>query len=329
MRFLRMFGLIIVGTVAVFMFQINMQKRGQPAAPPVRNLDTVTTFETSPAFTRAQMEAALAQLKTSCAPLFTDYADDVEWIKVMGETDDCNYPGSHRCDEYGWDRTVEINVKIVDDRKVIPVDYRARGHTLFYWLGTGRRPGIMSLKDQSKFVCEWSHIPDSSNYFVSVPKLADVLPASKEYPIPKKSHYVMREKDQYGYKQNDGVVKMVRYLGKHDGKYQLVEDINNSEQIVYQCQFTCDYFDAWLFVDGKLTDTRKLKADPWSPIWTMVHDAKNGVLDQTTLKDRHWWVTRNGFHSKKLPKKDLPDKKGGQWWVNWQGDPSKKPTSSE
>lgn len=177
MRILKMLGLIIVGALAVFLFQVNMQERDQAmaAAPAARDLSAITTYEPNNAFTRDQMQAALAQLKTSCAPLFTDYADDIESIKINGDSADCSQPGDYKCDEYGWGQRIKINVKITGDRKVIPVKYRARGHTLHYWLGAGRQPGIMSLKDQSKYVCEWSHTPTGSSYFVSVPELSGII----------------------------------------------------------------------------------------------------------------------------------------------------------
>ncbi len=99
---------------------------------------------------------AIAAFERACPDLVERYWGDVEsaeavvWgpevVKDLLEID-------YRWEQWGWTRWIEINVKIVDDPKIIPGRHRAQGHTLYYFLGGGRRPGVDGKKTQSQVLC--------------------------------------------------------------------------------------------------------------------------------------------------------------------------------
>ena len=99
---------------------------------------------------------AIAAFERACPDLTGRYWGDVEsaeatvWgpdvVKDLLEID-------YRWEQWGWTRWIEINVKIVDDPKTIPRDYQASGHTLYYFLGGGRQPGVDGKKTQSQLLC--------------------------------------------------------------------------------------------------------------------------------------------------------------------------------
>lgn len=79
-----------------------------------------------------------------CKPLMSEYTDDIEWIKIEKGFDRNSQYGclDYRCRDYGWDKEYYIQVKIKDDTSVTPGELRAWGHTLHYYLGGPKNPGI-------------------------------------------------------------------------------------------------------------------------------------------------------------------------------------------
>lgn len=83
-----------------------------------------------------------------CKPLMSEYTGDIEWIKIEKGFDRSLSYGclDYRCRDYGWDKQYYIQVKIKDDTSIIPRELRAWGHTLHYYLGGPKNPGITISK---------------------------------------------------------------------------------------------------------------------------------------------------------------------------------------
>lgn len=78
----------------------------------------------------------------------------------------------YRQEEYGWGIEIEVSIKIKDDVTVRDGKYLLSGHTLWYYLGGGKRPGIDCLKSESAIFVgvDSSRIKDGENTFISVPE---------------------------------------------------------------------------------------------------------------------------------------------------------------
>ena len=102
----------------------------------------------------AAVQQALEIFQRECPLIFT-YWSDVE--HASARTVDHKRSGGlqwfYRYEFWGWTYEVEIVVKIVDDPRRIPNSFRARRHTLTYYLGGGHTPGITTHKEQGKRMC--------------------------------------------------------------------------------------------------------------------------------------------------------------------------------
>lgn len=79
-----------------------------------------------------------------CKPLMNEYTDDIEWVKIEKRIVRVKGYGcmDYRCRDYGWDIEYEIQVKIKENPSIIPGELRALGHTIHYYLGGPKNPGI-------------------------------------------------------------------------------------------------------------------------------------------------------------------------------------------
>lgn len=106
-----------------------------------------------------------------CKPLMSQYTDDIESIKI--EKRDVRVKGygcmDYRCRDYGWDFEYEMQVKIKDDTSVIPGEFRAWGHTLYFFLGGPQNPGITISKIPE--LCGRERVT-SKDVYISEPRLS-------------------------------------------------------------------------------------------------------------------------------------------------------------
>jgi len=100
----------------------------------------------------------------TCQPLMGEYAGDIETIEISHGI------GGYSIDHYRWDRQVYIKVKIKDRINLIPVDMRAFGHTLHFYLGGPKNPGITTIKFPQ--LCGVQKPSNGDVVFISVPNLA-------------------------------------------------------------------------------------------------------------------------------------------------------------
>lgn len=80
-------------------------------------------------------------------PGLTQYAQDIETVKAMPNG------GGYQDSKYGWSNWISFVVKVSDDAKRIPADWRAWGHNLYYDVGGSPRPGVNVGKDTGGWFC--------------------------------------------------------------------------------------------------------------------------------------------------------------------------------
>ncbi len=132
---------------------------------PTQTLNITTS--TSTEFTTEQMTQALDVLKNNCPALFNNAIPDIEEAKAYSYKTEYTYFK----DAYGWDKLLEVNVKLSNDTKYIPNSYRAWGHTLNFYLGSGRQTGIVTDKRQTQQICGWEVSPNGDNMIHIVSEL--------------------------------------------------------------------------------------------------------------------------------------------------------------
>lgn len=113
----------------------------------------------------------------TCQPLMGKYASDIERIEITRGFDrlEVDIPGGdgcldYRCDEYGWDKQIYIKVKIKDRTEVIPTEVRAFGHTMHFFLGGPKNPGITTNKIPE--LCGAPSNDDGADVYIPAPSLA-------------------------------------------------------------------------------------------------------------------------------------------------------------
>lgn len=107
-----------------------------------------------------KVEKALNVLKESCPALFKRAASDIKEATASFQT---AYP--YQTDDYGWKKQLEVNVKLKNDLKNIPSNYRAWGQTLSFYMGSGKQSGIITDKRVTQEICGWEVSKDGANMF--------------------------------------------------------------------------------------------------------------------------------------------------------------------
>lgn len=97
------------------------------------------------------------------------------WSDVKSAQADIHQPSAfYRSEQYGWRKEIKLKVVLKNDTKKIPNEYRAWGHTLYYFMGGGKQPGYVATKPQAQQVCGLQ--PSDSDTFRSVAALAFLGP---------------------------------------------------------------------------------------------------------------------------------------------------------
>lgn len=121
-----------------------------------------------------QLRLAMKAWETACTPLSSEYWNDVVSAKATAYDEYADY----RINDYGWKTAIEVQITISEKPKKIPSKYDAAGHTLWYFIGGGTKPGILAKKAQSAALCGMQPDPKGNDVFKSVPDMA-VLNATK------------------------------------------------------------------------------------------------------------------------------------------------------
>lgn len=122
-------------------------------------------------------EQTLKQLLTSFTertiPMLKKYPNCIESATAIISQYNLNDKYQlYRQEEYGWGTEIQINIKIKDDDVVRDEKYLLSGHTLWYFIGAGKHPGIECLKSESAIFIgvDKLKIIDGVNTFVPVPE---------------------------------------------------------------------------------------------------------------------------------------------------------------
>ena len=108
----------------------------------------------------------IALLTESCPTLFKTASKDIqEATATFHEA----YP--YQTDEYGWNEQLEVKVKLKNDLKYILPRYKAWGHTLSFYVGTGKKSGVITDKQKTQMICDWEVSKNGDNMFHSIQKL--------------------------------------------------------------------------------------------------------------------------------------------------------------
>lgn len=94
------------------------------------------------------VKSLVQSFANQCKPL-ARYWSDVESAELSIE------PAMPYMERMGWTRSVYVKVKIKDSPEVIPGNFRARGHTCHYNLGSNfHEAGLFASKSPCKMLCE-------------------------------------------------------------------------------------------------------------------------------------------------------------------------------
>jgi len=129
-------------------------------------LANIATPEGTSEHNEKLIKRANFQLFQNCPDLWS-YWPDVASAKVEIETS-----FGARKEQLGWKNELHYQVKIKQETKAIPAKFRAWGHTLHYYLGAGKDPGIVIQKRESQLVCGIQPKSDGIDLFISVPELS-------------------------------------------------------------------------------------------------------------------------------------------------------------
>jgi hypothetical protein len=114
------------------------------------------------------VEQAMQVFMTECPDLFGRFRRDVDLIEAqVYDTMVAPYLEEQR----GWRRNVYLQIKLSENARYVPGEFRPWNQTLHYWLGAGWAPGIRSQKDVSQQVCGFPP-GDGADVLTDVPALA-------------------------------------------------------------------------------------------------------------------------------------------------------------
>jgi len=119
-----------------------------------------------------RVHAAVKVFQESCPELIGLW-DKVVRAEVAYSEKNIPEEYDYRTKNYGWKKEVQLNVSILDNPSKLPPKYgNAAGHTLWYYLGGGDKPGIIAMKLQSAQLCPMDMPDPSRDAFLPVAEMA-------------------------------------------------------------------------------------------------------------------------------------------------------------
>ena len=107
----------------------------------------------------ARAEKQVALLADACPALFKTAAKDIQIATASFQE---AYP--YQTDEYGWEEQLEVDVEL----KNIPGSKRAWGQKLFFFIGSGKKTGIITNKRVTQEICGWEVSKNGAHMFYSI-----------------------------------------------------------------------------------------------------------------------------------------------------------------
>jgi hypothetical protein len=129
---------------------------------------------TTSAISMENVGKALSLFRGACEPLFARHAVDVVRTRVYAGDDTL----SPRAQRWAWRAEIQVEVVLRDGVTTFPPSARADGHTLWFIMGGGDKPGFQALKRASLTACGRTAYDEAEYEFVALPALARILPKS-------------------------------------------------------------------------------------------------------------------------------------------------------
>lgn len=121
-----------------------------------------------PGYTEADATVAIDLLRRNCRPLGKEFWEDVVEITATFDEETADHRRAH-----GWQNSLLLQVRYADEPKYGP-SYASgtgvlAGHTLYFNLGGGDRPGFFVSKRSSQYLCGLPFNDQGVDLFVDVP----------------------------------------------------------------------------------------------------------------------------------------------------------------
>ena len=149
---------------------------GNPEAPPLKVVSAPLLSKED----NRKAQAAFEVLDKICG--FSErWSADIDSVELSYQEDTAHWFENQEgpcinswCEDYGWERHVIVMVKVKEKVTVIPNEFRAWGHNLWYQLGEGSRPGATISKDPSALICGVEPGIGGYSAFLDIPSLAGI-----------------------------------------------------------------------------------------------------------------------------------------------------------
>lgn len=142
-------GLFSIGGALVILQIDNGNNASEvPAQTETTESHWILTGTNVKSFDQEILETLLLTFQNHCKG-WQQYPEAIESAEIkLSRWEKSDYE-VYRQEDYGWYTEIELNIKIKDDAK-LPTELRmVPGHTLYYFIGGGKKPGIEMLKDVS------------------------------------------------------------------------------------------------------------------------------------------------------------------------------------
>ncbi len=125
--------------------------------------------------TKEAGEQAMQAFLAACPNIFKDFRGDIE--SVVGHVNTFNQGDAiYRHEETGRLAEIELVVKVHDRALGTVAEIGAKGQTLRYFIGGGRKPGVYAQGPIAARICGWQPAPGGADLFVLLPGAAALRP---------------------------------------------------------------------------------------------------------------------------------------------------------
>lgn len=116
------------------------------SAPVINRVVSNKEYYPNDSISRCLLDSAFETLKKRCIHI-KNYVENAKSIKLYFSKNNTDYRGRR----YGWKRQVDIQISLPYDYENLPPDMA--GQTLYYYIGNGIKPGVVTNKWQGRLLC--------------------------------------------------------------------------------------------------------------------------------------------------------------------------------
>ncbi len=152
--------------VSALFFALLLTACGEPEGPKIELAGKVS---------KESAEQAMQAFKSACPNIFKDFRGDIQ--SVLGHVNTFS-PGDgiYRHEETGRLAEIELVVKVHDRALGTVAEIGAKGQTLRFFIGGGRKPGVYAQGAIAARICGWQPAPGGGDLFVVLPGAAALRP---------------------------------------------------------------------------------------------------------------------------------------------------------